>query len=169
MSLKQAHAIILVISYFSQYANLGLFLRIFLFFSDQVDYIADMAGGAELVNKLNSLEIENKNLKKGKWSHICDIAIVSIIPKPNHWKSEQNCCYFIQISIGFWQNGCQYKLNARTKSQQILWKTLKINPWGYLWVNPAGSGTIVFVFSLAILLCQDAELYYKIDLSQGHC
>ena len=29
-----------------------------------VDYIADMAGGAELVNKLNSLEIENKNLKK---------------------------------------------------------------------------------------------------------
>ena len=81
--------------------NLGLFLRIFLFFSDQVDYIADMAGGAELVNKLNSLEIENKNLKKGKWSHICGIAIVSIIPKPNHWKSEQNCCYFIQISIGF--------------------------------------------------------------------
>ncbi len=25
-----------------------------------------MAGGAELVNKLNSLEIENKNLKKGQ-------------------------------------------------------------------------------------------------------
>jgi hypothetical protein len=32
----------------------------------QVDGIADMAGGAELVNKLNSLEIENKNLKKGQ-------------------------------------------------------------------------------------------------------
>lgn len=29
-----------------------------------VDGIADMAGGAELVTKLNSLEIENKNLKK---------------------------------------------------------------------------------------------------------
>ena len=40
-------------------------------FLDQVDYIADMAGGAELVNKLNSLEIENKNLKKGKGSFIC--------------------------------------------------------------------------------------------------
>ena len=38
-----------------------------------------MAGGAELVNKLNSLEIENKNLKKGKWSYICGIAMVSII------------------------------------------------------------------------------------------
>jgi len=30
----------------------------------KVDGIADMAGGAELVTKLNSLEIENKNLKK---------------------------------------------------------------------------------------------------------
>ena len=35
-------------------------------FVSQVDGIADMAGGAELVNKLNSLEVENKNLKKGK-------------------------------------------------------------------------------------------------------
>jgi hypothetical protein len=35
-------------------------------FVSQVDGIADMAGSAELVNKLNSLEVENKNLKKGK-------------------------------------------------------------------------------------------------------
>jgi hypothetical protein len=42
-------------------------------FVSQVDGIADMAGGAELVNKLNSLEVENKNLKKGNISQFCFI------------------------------------------------------------------------------------------------
>ncbi len=42
-------------------------------FVSQVDGIADMAGGAELVNKLNSLEVENKNLKKGNRSQFLQL------------------------------------------------------------------------------------------------
>ena len=45
-----------------------------------------------------------------KWAVIA-IAMVPTIPKPNHWKSEQNGRYFALISNGFGQNGCHFVQN----------------------------------------------------------